>query len=303
VGTRTAIVWLTVCLVGTGLNSRAGEPPQPGENLIFAETLFAERDFYRAITEYKRELFRSPDAPWASWIRFRIGQSYLEGGKLEAAWTVFSDLADRAADERLQTWAHLTRARIFYLQGRYQQAIGLLDKMDENDPVLAGTAAYLRGCSHLRTGEFVDAKRSFESMRAGHALSEKAGWLAAQMDRAEDLPEKSPVLAGLLSMVPGLGHVYLEEYAVGFTALIWNGLFGYATYDTFRRGHYGVGALLAALELLWYTGTIYGAVSGAHRYNRDARLNFLDDLEAGAGLDVPFPDPKAVGSILLRGEF
>ena len=69
-------------------------------------------------------------------------------------------------------------------------------------------------------------------------------------------------------------------------------------YDAFRRRQWGVGALLAGLSLLWYSGTIYGAVDGAHRYNRDARLNFLEELDRGAGLDIAFPDPAAVGAML-----
>ena len=104
-----------------------------------------------------------------------------------------------------------------------------------------------------------------------------------------------------VSLVPGLGHVYLGEYAIAITALAWNGLFGFATYDTLRQGNYGVGSLLAGLTLLWYSGTVYGAVSGAHRYNRDARLNFYDYLDAGAGLDPKFPDPNLAGGILIRG--
>ncbi|RME29932.1 MAG: hypothetical protein D6806_00765 [Deltaproteobacteria bacterium] len=87
-------------------------------------------------------------------------------------------------------------------------------------------------------------------------------------------------------MVPGLGHFYLGDYEVGFTALLWNALFGWAAADTLRRGQWGPGIMLGALELFWYSGTVYGAVAGAHRFNRDARLNYLDELDRRAGLDV-----------------
>jgi hypothetical protein len=132
-------------------------------------------------------------------------------------------------------------------------------------------------------------------------LHSQAQWLSKEIGKP--LPEKSPVLAGLLSVIPGLGHVYLEEYGIAVTALAWNGLFGYATWDTFQKGYHGAGTLLAALTLLWYSGTVYGAVSGAERYNRDARLNQLDALDRGAGLDIPFPDPAVAGSVLIGGKF
>ena len=273
--------------------------------LRFAESLFQERDYYRAITEYKRFLFLNPESPKAGWVRFRIGESYLEGGKLDAARFAFEDLLKTQKDPRLRRWAFLAMARAFYKRGMLKQSAGVLDQLIPKleDPDLEGYALYLSGCARLKIGAAEKAKSVFESVGADHQLAERAGWLAAQMERMQDLPEKSPVLAGMLSIVPGLGHIYLGEYAVAFTAFCWNGLFGFATYDAFQRGYWGVGALLAALELLWYSGTIYGAVSGAHRYNRDARLNFYDELEERAGLDIPFPRAEAVGTILLKGEF
>jgi tetratricopeptide (TPR) repeat protein len=273
--------------------------------LRFAESLFAERDYYRAITEYKRFLFLHPDSPKVPWVRFRIGESYLAGGKLDAARFAFEDLLKVQPDPRIRSFAALSMARAFYKRGMLQQSAGVLDELIPrlDDPDLKGQALYLSGCARLKIGEVKSARAAFENISNDHQLAERGRWLSEQMVRAEDLPEKSPVLAGLLSIVPGLGHIYLGEYAVAFTALCWNGLFGFATYDGFRRGHYGVGALLAAMELLWYSGTIYGAVSGAHRYNRDARLNFYDELEEGAGLDIPFPKPEAVGTILIQGKF
>ncbi len=282
-----------------------GGDETPDTSLRFAGHLFSERDFYRAITEYKRYLFAQPDSSRAPWVRFRIAEAYLEGGKLDAAGNIFAELARKTPGTRLGNWAMLARARAFYIQGRLMQAWGMLDdfQLDGTSDEMRGTALYLKGCVQLKAESPGKAQRSFLSIAATHPLAERASLLAARAREALDLPSKSPVLAGLLSLVPGLGHVYLGEYSVALTAFMWNGLFGYAAYDAISRGYYGLGALAATLELLWYSGTIYGAVSGAERYNRDARMNFLDDLDNAAGLDVAFPDPHAVGAILLQGEF
>jgi len=162
---------------------------------------------------------------------------------------------------------------------------------------------YLQACAHLKSGQTRLAREKLESIWSGHDLAERATRLLWEVERAEEIPHKSPVVAGLLSIVPGLGHFYMEDYAVAITALTWNGLFGFATYDAFRRSSYGVGAVLAALELFWYSGTIYGAVAEAHRYNRDARKNYIERLDEAIGLDVDFPDSRVVGGILLEGEF
>jgi tetratricopeptide (TPR) repeat protein len=274
-----------------------------GKNLRFAEALFAERDFYRAITEYKRFLFENPDFLKAGWITFRIGESYLAGGKQDAAINVFEDIRTSTGDKVLRQYASLAIARAYYQQGRLGQSLELLESLQPalQDPELSGYARYLSGCVLLKTGEIKKSQEAFNSVKASHRLAPQALWLAEKVPRAEELPEKSPVLAGVLSVIPGLGHIYIGDYAVAITALAWNGVFGFATYDTLRNGNYGVGSLLAALSLLWYSGTIYGAISGAHRYNRDARMNYYDYLDTGAGLDAIFPDPTFAGGILVSG--
>jgi tetratricopeptide (TPR) repeat protein len=279
-------------------------PARPGD-LRFAEHLYGERDFYRAITEYKRHLFLHPNAPEAPWVLFRIGQSYLEGGRAEAALAVFGRLLEESHDPRLGDWTTLSTARAFYLDDRLEQARAVLDEWlpTVRSAELRGSGLYLAGCIRLKLGQLEQSREAFSAIWAGHPLAERAGWLTARTAELPDLPSKSPVLAGVLSIIPGLGHLYLEEYAVAITALVWNGLFGFATWDAFRRGEIGIGSLLASLSLLWYSGTIYGAVSGAHRYNRDARLNFLDELDRGAGLDIEAPGTNAVGAILLQGTF
>ena len=273
--------------------------------LGFAEHLYAGRDHYRAISEYKRYIYQHPDSPLADWVRLRIGQSYLAGGRLVAAQAQFAGLRRVATGEPIASLATFSLARAYYLDSRHQQAISLLDGLlpDLAEPGLAGAGWFLSGCAHLRAGELADARLALSRIGAGHELAERAMLLISRLDAVDDLPSKSPLAAGLLSVVPGLGHFYLEEYSVGLTALAWNGLFGYATYEAFRHRRYGIGALLATLELMWYSGTIYGAVSGAERYNRDAVLNYLDDLDEGIGLDAAYPPDDAIHAILLRGRF
>jgi hypothetical protein len=191
------------------------------------------------------------------------------------------------------------------LDRRLQQALSVIEPLASrlNRGGLGSEARYLAGCAHLRAGDLGEARLAFAGIWAAHPLAERASVILRRLSDGERLPEKSTVAAGLLSIVPGLGHVYLEQYSVGLTALAWNGLFGYAAFEAFRHRRWGVGALLAAMELLWYSGTIYGAVSGAERYNRDAVLNYLDELDQAAGLDVAVPDDRWVTEIVFGGRF
>jgi hypothetical protein len=44
-------------------------------------------------------------------------------------------------------------------------------------------------------------------------------------------------------------------------------------------------------------------VSRAHRYNKDAKKNFLDELERDIGLDADWPEEETFRTILLQGRF
>jgi TM2 domain-containing membrane protein YozV len=95
-----------------------------------------------------------------------------------------------------------------------------------------------------------------------------------------NLPHRSPWLAGALAIVPGAGHVYLGQPLIGLAALLWNGLFGFALYDAIHHQMVGLSLVLGVFESLWYFGNIFGAVSGAHKFNRDVELNALEQLRA-----------------------
>jgi len=297
---RALLLYCGLLLAGSPVSAQELVPA-----LEFAERLFAEGDYYRAITEYKRVLFLLGDAPRGDWVRLRIGTAYLEGNRPEAAARVFASLAGRGSDEKMRGLAELGRARAWYRAGRHLQGMQMLERLhlSVENPLLLDSRNYLLGCAALRAGHLEVARPAFAAVRAQGALGARAGLVLERLGRAGRLPERSPLLAGLLSLVPGLGHFYLGQVEVGITALLWNGLFGWASYDSFRRGQRGAGGVLLVLEMFWYAGTVYGAVAGAHRFNRDARLNFLEELDAAAGLDVEVPPRAPPLELGLRGRF
>lgn len=298
-------LWLRLALPAAAGDETPAADPLPAEGLRFAEALYAEGDHYRAITEYKRYLFHRPDGPRSGWVRLRIGQSYLAGRRWTAARLQFERLWRQQPPGRLRALAGFSLARGFYLDGRLEQALAVLERLLERplDAELRSAGWYLAACAELRSGRLRRARRALDGVSANGPLADRAWRLAGGLQRARRLEYKSPLAAGLLSVVPGLGHLYLEQPAVGLTALAWNGMFGYAVFESFRHRRWGLGVLLAAVELLWYSGTIYGAVAGAHRSNRDARHAHLDRLDAKAGLDVAYPPDDAIHGLLLQGRF
>jgi tetratricopeptide (TPR) repeat protein len=273
-------------------------------SLAFAEKLYAERDFYRAITEYKRYLFMHSELEIVPWIRLRLGQSYLAGRRLQAAQMVFDELLEVKGAVELRQAAAFSMARAYYLGGRLFQSLNLLSKLEGTPSMdLEGVAGFLGACVHIKMGQLSAARRELAAIPADHHLHTRARALIHRLAEGEHVPTKSPWMAGALSLVPGLGHLYIDEPGMGVAALGWNALFSYAAVDSFQKGQTGLAVLFSAFELLWYSGTIYGAVSGAHRYNRDAVKNYIEGLDESFGLDVSYPKDEFMTAILLSGKF
>ena len=147
--------------------------------------------------------------------------------------------------------------------------------------------------------DFDGAARELDQVPETFPYAARAAQVAAHVRNVE-LPYKSPALAGTLSIVPGLGHFYIEEYGAGAVAMVWNGAFIYAFVDSLLAQKYGQAALIGLVELIWYSGTIFGAVSGANRFNRDARriveegvARDLDAISPTNPWPMQFPVPEA----------
>jgi TM2 domain-containing membrane protein YozV len=250
--------------------------PEEDSQLGFARALLSEGDYYRAIGEYKRLLYLYPDSPAAEEARLSIGRAYVYGGQAEAAQEYFLSLAKLSPEWTGRVNLELGWAR--YVEGRHEAAAlslrAFLREQGSRQSADVDRARYLLGWALLSQDNAEAAAEAFATVSpfAGQGPLTQAArdWGA--------LPRKSPALAGVLSVIPGVGHFYIGEPVVGLGALAWNGLFSFALYESIRRDQVGVAVLLGALELLWYSGTIFGAVSGAQKYNRDVRQRELDTL-------------------------
>src|SRR3989344_9029480 len=87
----------------------------------FAHDLYREKDYYRAITEYKRFLFVNPHHPETSLVQFSIGFSYLKGKKYEAALPYFEKLLTEKPP--WSSYAQLSLAETFLRDKKYDASL------------------------------------------------------------------------------------------------------------------------------------------------------------------------------------
>ena len=92
-------------------------------------------------------------------------------------------------------------------------------------------------------------------------------------------PKKNPVLAGILSIIPGLGQIYTESYQSAMVALMINALFALAVVELFVRDLYYTGIGASLVLSVTYIGNILNAVNSAHQFNRSSSKPYLDRLQ------------------------
>jgi len=77
---------------------------------------------------------------------------------------------------------------------------------------------------------------------------------------------------------------------VALTSLSWNALFIVAATLAWVQGQWGPAIVLTIFELGWFSGGVFGAISGAYKHNRDAVRNWRDAILAEFGRSREMPD-------------
>jgi hypothetical protein len=267
--------------------------------LHFADHLFMDGDWYRAITEYRRYLFMvKGQGDDASRSAVAIGEALLRGEQFDAAGRQLDGVAQRATRLELRQTALFGAGRAYLLDGRPELAkprFRLLVKDDKTSPALREEASWLLAWGHFDAGEMETTENILDVLAAGGGRhAQQALGAKAALGERHDLQLKNPVVAGLLSVVPGLGHVYLGQWAVGAGSFMWNALFIAAATVAWIQGDFAVAAVLTIFELGWYSGSAFGAVAGTYRHNRDVIRNWRDDVMARYGMDREVPDMSAL---------
>ncbi len=263
----------------------------------FAESLFAEGDYYRAITEYKRYLHMFPQAQERPRALLRIGQSYLAGERWEQAEQALQRLAREFPASRQAETASLLYAEIPFQQKDFPLARQRFLDLQKHSasPDLKREATYRAAWTLVEQDKYRAAASDLAQLDLPAALQ-----LAAAMEQMEHLPRKSPPLAGGLSaLLPGAGQLYTERPKDAALAFGLNAAFILGAVEAWNNDNKVVAAILAFFEAGWYTGNIYNAANHAHKFNRDQREREKQKLrerfgvtlnlrEGAAGLKVAF---------------
>jgi tetratricopeptide (TPR) repeat protein len=261
----------------------------PENILSFADHLYEQGDYYRAITEYERFIFSYPQHPLAKKARYQIALSYLKGEKYTQALQQFRDLADKYPSDETGRRSLYMLAETYYQKKDYNQASDVFEKFLTSypDDPQADAARIRKGWCFLRQGNWREAGEEFQKLPPESPLHAQGAELADESNKYPGIEKKSPYLAGGLSAVlPGAGQLYVGRKTDAAAAFLLNGAFIWGTAESYHKRSYVTAGILLFFETGWYLGNIYNAISSAHKSNRQVEDKFMEDLQGQYGISL-----------------
>jgi len=295
-----AIIWFFIFFVSL-CYADPGATLDPERQFHFAEQYFQKGEYYRAIGEYERLLYFFPHTEKAELAKYRIGRSYLKAGQYKRAIQAFYDLIEKYPDTSYAFKSYVEISKAYVRLNRYAMALTTLNNLIAiaPDQALRDKSYYHRGWVYLEMGLWSKAVDSFENVSPQRRAQYKLNDTLAELKTGAPISRKSPTLAGLLAVVPGAGHLYCGRNRDALITFLLNGGMIYAAYEAFDNDLIAIGSIITLFELGFYAGNIYSAVSSAHKYNRDAKAGFLDELKEKAQIDISLKNPPKRSLMLM----
>ena len=258
--------------------------------LTFADQLMRDGEYFRAITEYRRFLFYFPHDTRNAMAHFRIGLAFYRGQSYKDALRTFREAAQRYPRTSYGRQAWLWQGESLMQQADYAAAAQVYGEIiaQRDNKTVAQYARYQLGWTFLYQRQWHAASAEFQRLSPESPLYGAAQRLAREVLDGVQLPQKSPVLAGILSgVIPGSGQLYNGRRGDALLAFLLNGLFIVGTLEALKSGDLAIAGVLGFFEVGWYTGNVYSAVNGAHKHNRHVAVTFLHNLENRFRLQPP----------------
>jgi len=271
----------------------------------FAEHYFKKGEYYKAIGEYERFIYFFPSSDKVELARYKIGLSFLRGEKHTEAIQALNALIEDYKNTEYALKSYLKISKAYVLLKRYDAALTSIKNLITiaQDQKIRDEAYYQAGWVYLEMGLWQRARESFEEISSQNRERYNLRQILMELDRKLPLKRKNPTTAGLLAIIPGAGHLYCERKRDALISFLLNGAMIYAAYEAFDHDLDALGGVITFFELGFYSGNIYSAVSSAHKYNRDEKSKFLNNLRKNSKINVSWGKPNQGESLVLVCKF
>ncbi|MEW5816261.1 MAG: tetratricopeptide repeat protein [Spirochaetota bacterium] len=232
--------------------------------LSFADYLYLEKDYQRALGEYQRYLFLFPTGRLDT-VYLKVGMSLERAGNYAEALDYFNTLSSGTTAFDIAHLAAYETALTYIRMGNYNEALKFLNSKSLPSYGEVYNAEIISSIGLLFLKEWKQAGLILEN-----ALVPPGVELGKIAEQARGLTVKSPFVAAFFStFIPGLGKIYAGRWKDGLFSLVTVGLFaGLSAYNFYREGIYSVkGWIYGGLGAVFHIGNIYGSALAARQFN------------------------------------
>ncbi len=300
---KELLIYLAVLAFFGGLGSpyaHALSNDQPGLFITadmqfdYALKLFEQKDFTAAQVEFKRFIHFFPQDPRHDRADYTAGVALFYSGQYYEAARRFDTIIRQSKDID-SSWAQhscFMQSQAFEAMGNkgYAQVV-LQNYLKQTRDTDTKDRIYLKlARMHIRNtvtpgkDELDYARKNLMLISPGKQREYNVIKQLEAIDHAVNAPAKSPVLAGILAIIPGGGMLYCERYKDAFISFCFNTGLIWAAYTAFDHDNPALGGVITFVETGFYSGNIYGSITAAHKYNKAAQIKILDktfDVEPG----------------------
>lgn len=251
------------------------------DQFAYAENSFIKGLFLQAEAEYRRFVHFFPQDKRIPEAMYKTGLSLFHAQKYVDAITELNHVIGKLKNNPFAVKAHFVISECQVLLGNFNQA--LLDLQNliliSDDIAVIDEAHYRSGWIHLEARNWEESAQSFASVSELGRQRFQSEALLHELKKEKQISRKDPTLSGFLSIIPGGGFFYCEEYRNALVSFLLNGLLIYAAAESFNEDNIALGTLLTIVEFGFYAGNIYGGVNSARKYNRHEEYQFIRHLQ------------------------
>jgi tetratricopeptide (TPR) repeat protein len=253
----------------------------------FALHLYRSGEFQSAITELERIVFSHPDDPFAPYAQYLIALSYARTDRYRNGLDRLDRLIDKLEEGGkevdygdLYCESYLQILNIHFREKNFRDFQLQLERMDMGCPapneqvfeyIQNMTAAML-----IYSRSWEDALNYMET--SGFRDKGVRSILEQKIEEIEEHRYKSPVLGGIFSLVPGMGHVYTGRMMDGVRSFLINAAVIGLMVFCFIIGVPILGIVFAIIEAVLYLSNVYGGINAVIQENARYTLSRRDEM-------------------------
>jgi len=284
--TRFKLIFLILYILSKVLNAFDFKA-----ELSFGDALYQEEEWYGAYLQYKKVLFFNPEAAIKKSLILKIGDTYLFGGQPISVFNLIKKYKELGKkDTEFQSELSLLSARAYFYQGKFKKSLALAE------PFLSKSFLSDKALKKF----LVLAMKSSAAAKPLTSVKNHLQYLGTKLKvRTYDkvfssLPEfsrkrlKSPILGGLLSLLPGGGQLYAKRPIEALSSFLING--GLITLSVLwfvqdsslpensRRPYLTIPLL--GLSSLFYLANIYSGINLTLHYNKQMAKDYRQKVNS-----------------------